>query len=75
MTIEDKRAKLEAAGFTVGARDARINTDFPGRFMVAGAYDESELPTRNGASGPWAIVGNDLSALINEAFGTWEAGL
>lgn len=70
--IRSKQAALEKMGFTVGKRDARLNTDFGGAFMVVEAHDESELPTRDGRNGPWCIVGDDLDALINEAFDSWE---
>lgn len=68
MTTEQKRIALERAGFIVGQRDVRLNTDFAGRYMVAESYDEGELPTRDGSNGPWCIVGDDLDALIAEAY-------
>jgi len=59
---------LRNAGFTVGDRDPRINRAFVGAFMVAEAHDESELPTDDGSDGPWAIVGDNLEALIIQAY-------
>ena len=68
----DKRAALEGMGFIVGEREPRLNTDWPGAFMVTGSYEESQLPTADGTNGPWCIVGDDLDALIAEAFDTWK---
>ena len=67
-TIEQKRSELEKAGFVVGKRDPRINTDYPGRFMVVEEHEESDLPTRDGSNGPWCIVGNDLNKLVEDAY-------
>lgn len=69
------RAKLVALldwDFKIGKRDARINTDHPGEFMVAESHEESELPTKDGSSGPWCIVGDDFAALVNEAYKVWS---
>lgn len=66
--MQTRESWLRARGFTVGARDPRINTNYPGAFMVVEAHDESELPTEDGSNGPWAIVGDDLQALIDEAY-------
>lgn len=63
----EKIAFLQSYGWTVGARDPRINTDHAGAFMCVEPHEDSELPTRDGANGPWAIVGDDLEALIDEA--------
>ena len=68
MTIAQMQTELASKGFVIGARDERINTDYAGKFMVAEAYGESELPTQNACQGPWAIVGDDLDALIQEAY-------
>lgn len=67
MLDTDKIDRLRALGYTVGARDERVNTLYPGRYMVIESHDESELPTRDGSNGPWAIVGDDLNELINDA--------
>jgi hypothetical protein len=66
--LQQRKAYLLSCGWHIGPRDPRINTDYPGKFMVAEPHDESELPTRNGESGLWAIVGDDLESLINEAY-------
>jgi len=39
--------------------------------MVVESHDESELPTDDGANGPWCIVGDDLDALIAVAYDVW----
>ncbi len=68
-TTSEMRQQLEACGFVVGERDPRLNTNYTGEYMVAEAYDESdELPTQDGRNGPWCIVGDDLDALIAEAY-------
>lgn len=70
-TTAHKIAMLEKYGFTIGDRDARLNTDHPGVSMVAetNAHDigDYDLPTKDGSNGPWCIVGDDLDALVNEA--------
>lgn len=71
-TLDQKHAYLESIGFKIGERDPKgINTDFPGQYMVAEEYEPSELPTRDGSNGPWCVVGDDLTALIDEAFNVW----
>lgn len=72
MAIIDKKKALEAAGFTVGERDLRLNRKYPGRFMVVEEHDDSELPTDDGSNGPWCIVGDDINALILEAHEYYE---
>lgn len=62
---------LQAYGFTVGPRDPRLNTDHEGDFMVVEYHQDDELPTRDGANGPWCLVGNDLDTLVTEAFKFW----
>jgi hypothetical protein len=70
--LDQKRAYLDAMGFRIGERDPRgINTNYPGRYMVAEDYGDDELPTEDGSNGPWCIVGDDLDALITEAFYVW----
>ena len=65
----NQRAKwLTNHGFTVGARDPRANRAFKGSHMVIEAHDDDELPTNDGRDGPWCIVGDNLNALIDEAF-------
>ena len=68
MNTNEKQAQLQRAGFVIGQRDPRINTNYPGQFMVAEWYEESQLPTKDGSNGPWAIVGDNLDDLIDEAF-------
>lgn len=66
-----ERERLERMGFIIGPRDSRTNTNYPGRYMVAEAYTEDELPTEDGSNGPWAIVGDDLDELIVMAAEAW----
>lgn len=68
MTHEQKVNALVAAGFTVGDRDHRLNTSFPGKFMVVEPYDEDELPTKDGRNGPWCLVGDDIQVLVAEGY-------
>lgn len=73
MTYEQKATVLRSYGFTVGPRDPRLNTNHSGTWMVVeGSIAEIEsdydLPTQDGANGPWCVVGDDLSALVDEAF-------
>jgi hypothetical protein len=65
-----KRSALEAYDFTVGPRDPRVSTDFPGVFMVVECLNDRELPFTNpqDGSGDFALVGDDLDQLINESF-------
>lgn len=63
------RMFLAACGFTVGTRDPRVNTDYPGQYMAIEDYAGAELPCANGGeSGSWAIVGDDERKLIADAF-------
>ena len=66
MNIAEKQAALLAYGYIVGERDLHMNTAHPGNVMVAEAH--SSIPTKDGSNGPWCIVGNDLAALIDEAY-------
>lgn len=68
MTTDEKKAFLEKYGWVVGARDPRLNTDYPGAFMAVEPHEQSELPTRDGSNGPWCVVGDDLPALIDTAY-------
>lgn len=68
---EGKRATLEDLGFIIGERDPRINTNYPGKFMVCEAHEQSELPTKDGRNGPWCIVGDNLDELIDQAYNVW----
>ena len=64
----DKLYALACAGFTVGQRDPRLNTDYPGSLMVVEGYELVQLPTRDGSDGPWCVVGDNLDALIDQGF-------
>lgn len=68
MTTEEKIAHLRSKGWTVGPRDPRLNTDFPGSMMVVEEHGEDELPTKDGSNGPWCLVGDDLEAMVEEAY-------
>lgn len=68
---ESKQTALERLGFTVGTRNPRLNTRYKRIFMIVESFDESELPTEDGSNGPWCIVGNDLGALVDEAYNIW----
>jgi hypothetical protein len=75
-TVDMMRQVLSAHGFVVGPRDWRLNTKYPGNFMVAEAYEDEQVepPTEDGSNGPWCIVGEDLDSLIVEAYscGIWQ---
>ena len=69
-----RRYLVDVCGFKIGPRDPRLNTDYPGRWMVCEEDPDGggcELPTRDGANGPWCIVGDDMPELINQAFDCW----
>jgi hypothetical protein len=71
-TIEQKRTYLETLGYFCGARDTRLNTKFPGKFVVTdNDWKEYHLPTQDGSNGPWCIVGDSLDDLICQAFNIW----
>lgn len=70
-TTIEMTAKLCEWGFTVGKRDHRVNRKYRGDFMVVEAHEDNELPTDDGSNGPWAIVGDDLAALVREAYAAW----
>lgn len=67
----NKLDELRKLGFIVGPRDPRLNRKYPGKFMVVESHDESELPTDDGSNGPWCIVGDDLDALVQQAYDVW----
>ena len=66
--FDHMRSVLLANGWTVGERDPRVNTNYPGRFMAIEPHEDSELPTEDGRNGPWAIVGDDLDELTRKAY-------
>lgn len=74
MEIQEMRATLEQHGFTVGARDPRVNRAFTGKFMVIEQHEDSQLPTDDARNGPWAIVGDDLDDLIEQAYDANHGG-
>ncbi|KKL89013.1 hypothetical protein LCGC14_1918870 [marine sediment metagenome] len=59
---------LLSYGWTVGQRNPQLNTNYPGSYMAVEPFEDDELPTLDGGDGPWCIVGDDLDALINEAY-------
>ena len=63
-----KEKCLRDYGYFIGVRDPRVNSDYSGDFMVIESHDDSELPTKDGRNGPWAIVGNNLAALVEESY-------
>lgn len=73
MTFDQKVTVLLSYGFAVGKRDPRLNTRYPGAFMVCEVSDEEELtsqydlPTTDGSNGLWCVVGDDLAHLVDEA--------
>lgn len=70
--IQAKLAALRGAGFSVGPRNPKLNTDYAGLSMVVQFPDEWDgEPTKDGANGPWCIVSNDLTSLVVEAYDVW----
>jgi len=68
-TPSGMRQWLVEHGYFVGDRDPRLNTKYPGRFMVTeDDFATYPLPTKDGSNGPWCIVGDDLDALVKQAF-------
>lgn len=72
-TVNEMRKFLESYGWTAGARDPRLNTNYPGKFMVVEPHEEDELPTEDGSNGPWCVVGDDLDDLIRRAYDTLKS--
>ena len=67
---EHRAATLRSKGFFIGPRNPLLNTAFRGRFMVTD-FDEQDgwkLPTKDARNGPRCIVGDDLPALIDDAY-------
>lgn len=68
-TPTDMKDWLTAHGWFVGERDPRLNTKYPGKFMVTECdFTDYELPTEDGSNGPWCIVGDNLRVLVKQAF-------
>lgn len=65
----EKVVALLSYGYTIGQRDSRLNRKHPGKHMVVEEYDEGMLPTDDGSNGPWCVVGDSLTKLIDEG---WE---
>lgn len=66
MTLTEYRKHiLRIHGFHVGERDPTRNASFEGQYMVA---DLDSAPGPDASSGGYCIVGDDLDALVNEAF-------
>lgn len=59
-------------GLFVGRRDPLRNSDFAGRWMVC--EDLHAGPTKDGGVGGYCIVGDDLSAMIREAYDHFDLG-
>ena len=74
ITHAAKVAHLTRLGFTVGARDRRLNASFPGAFMVAEPYvaNEVAIPRLDASAVHWCIVGDSLVQLVSEAYAIWE---
>lgn len=56
---------LSYHGLHLGKRDRNINQDYEGDLQIAEFYPPG-TSTRDGADGPWAVVGDDRNALIQE---------
>lgn len=68
MITEQKIELLRAYDFVVGDRDPKLNTAHAGAFMVAEQYTPRLTMTKDAGNGPWCIVGDDLIALVDEAY-------
>ena len=58
-------------GWTIGQRNdhgVKLNMKFVGKYIAVEPHDESEAPTEDGSNGPWCIVGDDVDALLREAY-------
>lgn len=63
-TLSQKHAALLSNDYAIGKRDPAVKPDHAGSFMVADSLDPDG----------YSIVGNDLEALILEAFSFLEDG-
>lgn len=69
MSIKEKIEYLRSIGLFVGSRNYYINTDFSGIYMICESHDIMDLPTKDSSHGKYfAIVGNDMNELVNEAY-------
>lgn len=64
---KQKIAWLRKHGFTVGARDTRLNTAFIGTWMVAENYELGHTQV-DGSGGVWCIVGTSLAQIVDDAY-------
>lgn len=65
--IQFMREAVEAAGLFVGERDPKRNKAYKGKFMVCENHGMG-IESLNAGTGGFCIVGDDLEALITEAF-------
>lgn len=63
MTFEQKFKVLLSYGFFIGLRDPIVKPDFPGHYMVIESLEDKAAPDT------WALVGDDLSSMVEEAIG------
>jgi hypothetical protein len=67
--VEAKAQWLREHGYVIVERDPRLNTNYAGRYMVTEAdFEQDELPTEDASNGPFCVVGDNLVALVEEAF-------
>lgn len=64
---------LRNHGFTVGARDERMNTAFVGTWMVAENYILGHTQ-EDARGGVWCIVGNSLAQIVDDAYENFYDG-
>lgn len=62
-TLEQKLKLLLAYGFTLAARDPRVNAPHPGTVMLVECLDE----VIDGGE-TWALVGDNIAEMVDEAF-------
>ena len=66
--LEQKIHTLQQIGLICGDRDPNRNTLFKGRFMVAEPLLDDAASTADAGRGGYAIVGDNLAELVDEAF-------
>lgn len=66
-TFEHKLRFLFSYDFSVGLRHPRVNPAFSGAYMVVEGLEEYLNDAET-----WALVGDDLPAMVNEA---WDFGM
>lgn len=67
-TLDQKMQLLQQIGLICGDRDPNRNTLFKGRFMVAEPLLDDAASTADAGRGGYAIVGDNLAELVDEAF-------